>query len=75
MTTQQPAYAQRIEAILDKQGRRKDWLAERIGIVPSRLSKILHGKRYYHFSPDQRRAVAEALQVPEAILFETTKET
>lgn len=56
-----------IEQIIEEQGRRRNWLAQRLGVSPSMVTLLLKGER--RWTAEYRRAAAEALQIPEAILF------
>lgn len=52
---------------LSNQGRRKDWLAEQVGVHPSIISHLLAGRR----TADSRlaRAIADALNVDDIFLL------
>jgi len=65
----QPTWAINVERLLDTQGRRKDWLAGRLGMHPSQLRHMLRGDTRYHLRPDLRRRIAEVLEVPEGMIF------
>lgn len=47
--------------------RSASWLARKAGVSPSLVARILSGER--RPSPEFRRAAAEALEVPEPLLF------
>lgn len=69
MIERTPRYhGQKIAPLLAAQGRRKDWLAERAGISPAQLSRLIGGTR----TVDERTAqrIAEALQVPLFLAFD-----
>lgn len=68
--TRRPDYGKRIEDVLEAQGRRKDWLAAKLKMHPTQLSKILAGAKYYQFTKEQKQSVAEALAVPPSMLFD-----
>ncbi len=51
-----------IARLIEAQGRRMDWLAERTGISQGYLSHILAGRRRLRSEHAQR--IADALQVP-----------
>lgn len=57
----------RLAEVLDEQGRRRDWLAERAGVSPALVTLIAQGKRSP--SPEFRERAAAALGVPETLLF------
>lgn len=54
-------------ATLDKQERTASWLARKTGKSPSYLARVLNGER--RPSADFKRRAAEALQVPESLIF------
>lgn len=56
-----------IERILDQQGRTIAWLARRTGVSVSYAWRMLRGERA--ITAEFRTAAAEALGVPEDILF------
>ena len=56
-----------VERVLSKQGRQLTWLAEKAGVSISYASLMISGKR--PLTAEFRAAVAEALGVPEDILF------
>jgi len=55
-----------IEGLLDARGSTKRWLAGKLGLTPSALSRYLDGSR--PAPVDFYRRVADVLQVPEALL-------
>ncbi len=61
-----------VRRLIETQGRRLDWVAERVGISPSHLSNILAGRR--QISAAQALALAEALQVPVEYILQTPSE-
>lgn len=52
---------------LSEQGRRQDWLADRIGMTPEHTNRVLQGK--LPATADFRVKVARVLGVPERLLF------
>lgn len=66
---------ERIESVMTVQGRRWDWLAYRIRVYTGRpmdqgrLHRILHGFPSHYLAPREQEAIADALGVPEDILF------
>ena len=60
--------ATNLEAVLDAQGRKRRWLAERIGVSESFVSKLLAGRLTVDRQQGER--VAAALGVPFFVLFE-----
>ena len=70
MNTQvKPTWAQRVEEILEAQGRLRVWLAREIEMDFSQLSRMMAGDPRYHIKPEFRAKVARALRVPERLLF------
>ncbi len=61
-----------ITRLVDAQGRRLDWLAERTGITPDHLSHILAGRR--PLTPERALRIADALQVPVEYILQTPSE-
>jgi hypothetical protein len=59
--------ATNLAAVLDGQGRMRSWLASRVGVSESSVSKIVAGRR----SVDRQlgEAIAAALDVPFFVLF------
>jgi len=57
----------RVEQILKEEGRRKSWLAAKMGVSPSYLSLLLGEKRPW--KPELQRLMAEALGRSEEELF------
>lgn len=55
-----------VESILAAQGRRKVWLAERIGVIPMSVSRYLRGDP---LPLDRARLAAEALGVPLSLIL------
>lgn len=56
-----------VDRVLDQQGRSLAWLARKAGVSVSYASLMLSGKR--PLTDEFRRAAADALGVPEDILF------
>ena len=56
-----------VERVLDEQGRRLIWLARKAKVSASYASLMLAGKR--PLTPEFKAAAAEALGVPEDLLF------
>jgi len=56
-----------IAATIREQGRRKSWVAYRMGISPSYLTRLLNGERPW--LPYLRERIARVLAVPESVLF------
>lgn len=56
-----------LSAVLESQERSGSWLARRCGKSPSYVSLVIDGKR--RPSAEFKRRAAEALGVPESILF------
>jgi len=56
-----------VERVLEEQGRQLQWLARRAHVSVSYASLMISGKR--PMTPEFRAAAAEALGVPEDILF------
>lgn len=57
----------RLAEVLDEQGRRRDWLADRTGVSPATVTLVAQGKRTP--SAEFRAKAAEALGVSERDLF------
>jgi transcriptional regulator with XRE-family HTH domain len=57
-----------LAAVLEAQGRMRRWLAERVGVSESLISKVLSGKKTVDQALGER--IAEALGVPFNVLFE-----
>ena len=51
----------RIADVIEEQGRRKDWLARKLGISPALLSQMLRGQR--RWNEERRRLAVEALGI------------
>jgi len=49
----------RIAEVMKEQGRRKDWLAGKLGVSPSTLSLMLRQERYWN--EERKRVAVEAL--------------
>lgn len=58
--------SERVEAILEARGSRKQWLAAKLGIKESAFSRYLAGNR--PAPPDFYQRIADVLQVPESLL-------
>jgi transcriptional regulator with XRE-family HTH domain len=56
-----------LERILEEQGRRRDWLAARIGCSPALVTMVAKGQR--RPSPEFRAKAAEALGIDPTELF------
>jgi len=56
-----------IERIMDERGHQQAWLAERMGIHQSYLSKLLAGER--RWTPELKQKAAAALALPADVLF------
>ena len=52
---------------MNTQGRRKDWLADQLGLSPDYFSKMLHGDR--PLSVERRHRIAALLGVPYSMIF------
>lgn len=61
-------YATNLAAILEEQGRRKDWLASEAGISPALVTLLLSGER--RASEEVARRIAKALGVPLFLAFD-----
>ena len=57
-----------LEAVLDEQGRKRRWLADRIGVSESLISKVLAGTKT--LDRHQGELVSAAVGVPFSVLFE-----
>lgn len=57
----------RLQAVLDQQERTASWLARKTGKSPSYVTRVLQGTR--RPSDDFRSRAADALGVPETLLF------
>ncbi len=69
MKQRTPRYnGNRLAVLLDAQGRRQDWLAERSGISRSLLSRLITGSRTVDKATAER--IANALQVPLFLAFD-----
>ena len=66
-TNKRPAWVGEVEELLRIQGRRKDWLAEQLGIDPDYLSHFLSGNRV--LSVERRHRLAQILGVKYAMIF------
>jgi transcriptional regulator with XRE-family HTH domain len=58
---------------IEKQGRRRDWLAARAGISPGQLTRISNGSRTA--SHEVAEAIASALGLPLFLLFVPTEQS
>ena len=56
-----------LQAVLEQQERTASWLARRTGKSPSYVTRVLQGHR--RPSEDYKARAAEALGVPESLLF------
>lgn len=56
-----------IERIMNERGHQRVWLAERMGIHQSYLSKLLAGER--RWTPELKEKAAAALALPADVLF------
>lgn len=57
-----------IREMLDARGIKYSWVADRLGISPSLMTRVMQGKA--HLTPERRRRLAELLQIPEDLLSE-----
>jgi transcriptional regulator with XRE-family HTH domain len=57
-----------VDGLLEARGSTKKWLAAKLGLTPSALSRYLYGSR--PAPPDLYQRVADVLQVPEALFDE-----
>lgn len=55
----------RVEKVIEEQGRRKDWVAAKLGIDPSMLTRMLNGER--RWTEGAKMAAARALEWVEPI--------
>lgn len=62
MRDDEPLALDHITALIAAQGRRMDWLAERVGISQGHLTHILAGRR--RLRPEHAQRIADALGVP-----------
>jgi len=60
-----------VERVLDQQGRSVSWLARKAGVAVSQAWRMLNGERT--LTAEFRKAAAEALGVPEDLLFPDAK--
>ena len=63
-----------VDDILHKQGRTRSWLAKRIGLTDSNMSRLMNGKpvygnTYVTLTDERRRAISDGLEVPEHLIF------
>ena len=58
---------QKIRRIMDAQGRRNDWLAARVGLSESSITRILQGSR--PINEQFAQSAADALQIPMEFLL------
>ena len=63
---------EKLGAVLDAQGRRRDWLAGRVGVSKSFVTHIIAGRRTV--SRDVAERIAAELQVPFFMVFEFSAE-
>lgn len=63
--------APKVRILLEAQGRRQDWLAEKVGISPSLLNRAMSGTRT--IDRDTAERIADALEVPFFVLFDFPK--
>jgi len=61
-----------VEALLEARGSTKRWLAAKLGLTPSALSRYLDGSR--PTPPDFYLRVADVLQVPESLFSKQESE-
>ena len=61
-----------ITALIAAQGRRMDWLAERVGVSQGHLTHVLAGRR--RLRPEHAQRIAEALGVPVSYILRTNPE-
>ena len=59
--------AHRLSEVLSQQERSASWLARKTGKSPAYVSRVISGER--RASEDFRRRAADALGVPESLLF------
>ena len=59
----------KLRKIMTEQGRRVVWLAERTGVSPSHVTRVMDGERKP--GPDFRARAAAALGLDEGDLFDT----
>ena len=60
-----------LTATLETQGRSARWLAKRVGVSPAYITRVIQGERTA--SSEFKGKVAEALGVPESLLFPETR--
>ena len=58
-----------IEALLHFQGRSWGWLAQRARMSESKLRALRRGRPHHVLHDWQRKLIAEALEVPESMIF------
>ncbi len=74
MLDTKPAWATIVDQILDERGSTRRWLARRIGMDESQFSRLMNNKpiasgSYYQLTPEIKKAIRHALDVPESLIF------
>ena len=70
-----PEWARIVLDILSKKDRDSTWLAKKIGMHQSQMSRLINGDPRYHLSPEIKGRIAEALEVPESLVFSDVEGT
>ncbi len=68
-TKQRLPWAERVDELLDKKDRLPSWLAKRLNMDHSQLSRLMNGQGRYRLSPELKTRIADILEVPESWIF------
>lgn len=74
MQQTKPVWAERVDQILQTKERSRSWLARRLGIERSQLTRLMDGKPtgggfFYSLSQERQKRIAEILEVPVGMIF------
>lgn len=68
-----PKFRARVRDLLLAQGRNQSWLAQRLGLGPASVSRLLGGERSLSRTTERVHEIARALGVPADVLVEDTE--
>ena len=80
---EQMAWQERVQSLLDGRGSTWQWLAIHIGMDKAQISRLRHGapvtkangtEAYYRLTPEIKKAIAQAFNVEQFMLFENEEE-
>jgi hypothetical protein len=69
-----PTWVERVDAILEMKGRGRTWLAQKSGIMYSRLARIMQGDPRYMFHDYMMDEISKVLEVPAYMIFTQLEE-